>query len=333
MVVLSIISFTMFIQGCTIKHLNITLRHLRTFIVVAQEGSFNRAADTLARTQPAITLAIKQLEEFIGLKLLERTTRRVVPTVEGNNFIPVAERLVRDFDTAIHDLRATAERRSGHVSIATLPSVANSVLPDIITRFNQDYPGICLHLYDDNSQGVQQRIERNEVDFGIGSFWQPNQELTFMPILRDTFELVCHRDHPLAKDNTPIEWQSLAQEKFLDTGISYSLPVRKYIGAPKLDFHTITTLLAMLRCNIGVTSLPSLAIPRSSDELVSRPLIGPIETRDICLITRKQATLSPAAEAMLETLDARIPSLAKELGLMTLYNSTILADFKKSQTR
>ena len=86
-----------------IKYLNVTLRHLRTFITVAEQGSFNGAAEKLSRTQPAITLAIKQLEEFIGLKLLERTTRQVSTTTEGQNFIPIAQRLVRDFDTAIYD--------------------------------------------------------------------------------------------------------------------------------------------------------------------------------------------------------------------------------------
>ena len=154
------------------KHLNITLRHLRTFIIVARQGSFNLAAQELSRTQPAVTLAIKQLEEFVGIKLLERTTRSVAPTNEGENFLPIAERLVRDFDSAIYDLRATAERRVGHVSIAIVPSVATNLLPPIIKTFSNAYPGINLHLDDDSSRGVQQRVERNEVDFGVGSMWQ-----------------------------------------------------------------------------------------------------------------------------------------------------------------
>ena len=73
---------------------------------------------------------IKQLEEFVGIKL-RITTRRVIPTVEGENFVPVAERLVRDFDSAISDLKATAERRIGNVSIAVVPSVATQLLPPL----------------------------------------------------------------------------------------------------------------------------------------------------------------------------------------------------------
>ncbi|MGB2381374.1 MAG: LysR family transcriptional regulator, partial [Porticoccaceae bacterium] len=163
---------------------------MRTFVTVAEEGSFNIAAEKLSRTQPAITLAVKQLEEFIGLKLLERTTRQVSTTAEGENFIPIAQRLVRDFDAAIYDLRATAERRSGHVSMAIVPSVASNLLPDIIKAFAEQYPGIHLHLDDDSSQGVQRRVERNEVDFGIGSLWKPNKLLEFKPLFADKLELV-----------------------------------------------------------------------------------------------------------------------------------------------
>jgi LysR family carnitine catabolism transcriptional activator len=212
----------------------------------------------------------------------------------------VATRLVRDFDTAIHDLRATAERRAGHVSMAVLPSIANHLLPDIIKRFSTNYPGICIHLHDDNSQSVQQCVERNEVDFGLGSRWRPNAELIFTPILRDSFSLVCHKDHPLAQAKTPLTWT--------------------------LDFPNIITLLAMLRSNIGVTALPALAIPRGDNELVSRELIDPVETRDICLISRRGATPSPAAEAMLETLSEQLPTLARALNLQELQACQIVDD-------
>ena len=69
------------------------------------------------------------------MKLLERTTRKVSLTVEGENFIPIAERLIRDFDAAISDLNATADRRSGHVSIAAIPSVASRLLPGVVKKF------------------------------------------------------------------------------------------------------------------------------------------------------------------------------------------------------
>jgi DNA-binding transcriptional LysR family regulator len=292
---------------------------------VAEEGSFNGAAEKLSRTQPAITLAVKQLEEFIGLKLLERTTRQVSTTTEGENFIPIAQRLVRDFDTAIYDLRATAERRSGHVSMAIVPSVASNVLPDIIKTFADEFPGIHLHLDDDSSQGVQRRVERNEVDFGLGSLWKPNKLLEFRPLFADKLELICHRDHELAQKPGDVHLKELENTTFLDTGITQTLRIRENFGESKFDFPNITTLLAMLKSNLGVSVLPSLAIPKSADNLVSRPLF-PTEVREIYLITRKGWTLSPAAEAMIETIIRETPNQVIKHSLTMLHPS------KKSPT-
>jgi LysR family carnitine catabolism transcriptional activator len=285
--------------------------------VVANEGSFNRAAEKLARTQPAITLAVKQLEGFIGLKLLQRTTRNVSTTAEGENFLPIAERLVRDFDSAIYDLRATSERRSGHVSMAVVPSVATNLLPDIIKTFATEFPGINLHLDDDSSRGVQHRVESNEVDFGIGSMWNPNKVLEFTPLFADKLELICHRDHPLAQHSGGIEWQQLDQATFLDTGVTRDLRPRQEGGQSKFDFPNLTTLMAMLRSNLGVSVLPSLAIPKPAGELISRPLV-PSESREIYIITRKDWILSPAAEAMMETIIRETPRQVAKYGLTLL---------------
>lgn len=285
--------------------------------MVAKEGSFNRAAEKLSRTQPAITLAVKQLEEFIGLKLIERTTRSVSTTTEGENFLPIAERLVRDFDAAIHDLRATSERRSGHVSMAAIPSVATNLLPEIIKIFAAEFPGINLHLDDDSSRGVQHRVERNEVDFGIGSMWKPNKILEFTPLFADKLELICHREHELAQNTTAIAWAQLDNVTFLDTGFTKTLRARHAVGESKFNFPNITTLIAMLRSNLGVSVLPSLAVPKSINDLVSRSLL-PSESRNIFLITRKGWTLSPAAEAMIDTITRETPQQAQRYGLIIL---------------
>lgn len=298
--------------------------------MVARHGSFNRAADELSRTQPAITLAIKQLEGYIGLKLFERTTRRVAPTTAGEKFIPVAERLLREFDMAIYDVTATADCRSGHVSLSVLPSVATRLLPEIISEFSVKYPDISIHLSDNNARGVQKSVEQNEVDFGIGSLWHPNSKLEFIPLLEDAFEFVCHRDHPLARDRSVVRWRQLEGLSFLGTGLTHALKMQKYIGNPKFEFSTTTTLFAMLKANLGVTVLPSLAIPQD-DELVSIPMVDPVETREICVILRQDWTLSPAAKAIMEVLSDKMPLLAEKLQLSDRSNFRVMNDIAKAE--
>jgi DNA-binding transcriptional LysR family regulator len=287
---------------------------MRAFVVVARHGSFNRAADELSRSQPAVTLSIKQLESYVGLKLFERTTRKVTPTTAGEKFIPVAERLLREFDMAIYDVTATADCRSGHVSMSVLPSVATRILPDVISEFTEKFPDISIHVSDYNAQGVQRSVERNEVDFGIGSLWHPNSKLEFRPLMEDRFELVCHKDHPLAAEGAPVTWEQLRGLSFLSTGLTQALKMQRYIGNPKFEFTTTNTLFAMLKANVGVTVLPTLAMPQE-DDLMSLPMVDPVETREICVILRQDWTLSPAANAMMEVLSGHLPMLANQLDL------------------
>ncbi len=276
--------------------------------MVARLGSFNRAADELSRTQPAITLAIKQLEDYLGLKLFERTTRRVTATSEAESFTPVAERLIRDFDLAIQDMTAMAECRSGHVSLAVLPSVTTRLMPTIIEKFSKMYPDISIHLVDNTSRWVQQAVEKNEVDFGVSGLWHPNNKLTVQPIIEDQFQLVCHRDHELGQASGQITWQQLGGHDFIGSGITHGFRQQKYIGSPKYEISTITSLLAMVRADIGITVLPSLAVP-DDDKLVTRPLVKPVETREISILMRRQSTLSPAASALLRMIVQETPEL------------------------
>jgi DNA-binding transcriptional LysR family regulator len=261
-----------------------------------------------------VTLAIKQLEQYLGVSLLERTTRSVSLTKEGQNFIPIVNKLVLDFDLAMTDMTGIAECRFGHVSIAVVASIATNIMPPTISTFTKKHPDISMHLFDDNSQGVQQRVEANEVDFGISSVWQPNKKLNFIPFLQDTFEVVCHKDHDLATKNTQVSWNQLEGLSFMGSGLTNNLKMQKYIGNPKFQISNTTTLIAMLKANIGITVLPSMAVPKDP-EIRSFPLEKPYETRNICIITRRNTSLSPAAKAMISTLSEHTPQLVQDTGL------------------
>jgi DNA-binding transcriptional LysR family regulator len=296
--------------------MNVTVKHLRIFIEVARQGSFTQAAERLSLSQPALTIAVGQFEQMLGIRLFDRTTRRVVLTAEGEAFLPTAERLVEDFDTAIADIRAVAERRRGRVGIAALPSVAIRLLPGIVARFTEAYPEIRVHMHDSNASGVQRRVRRNEVDFGIGSPWEPDPELEFTPLLRDRFVMVCRAEHRLGQTKGRLPWRRLSGYPFLglarDTGIQPLLQAIKdlpeAIRTPHYEVSNIATLEGMLKAGLGITALPRLAVPRSGTvALVSRPLSDPVVEREICLITRRGRSLSPAAESMRELVLENIP--------------------------
>ncbi|NIR27821.1 MAG: LysR family transcriptional regulator [Gammaproteobacteria bacterium] len=299
--------------------INVTLHQLRAFTTVARTASFTRAAQRLALSQPALSIAVRQVEEQLGVTLFDRTTRRVTLTPEGEDFLPTAERLLHDFDTAISDIRAIAERRRGRVALSALPSVAIRLLPPIVARFTERYPGISVHLRDDNASGVQHRVRRNEADFGIGSAWQPDPELEFTSLVRDRVGLVCRSDHPLAESTAALPWSALARYTFLglgrDTGIR---PLLESAGAlpdcvlsPHFEVSNIATLSGMLEAGLGVTALPRLAVLQEQHpHLVFRELTAPALERQICIITRRARSLSPAAHTLRELIREHVAESA-----------------------
>src|SRR4051812_9522073 len=146
----SIDDFLRYIHGCSPEaeltdtrdtmRANIKIRHLRCFVAVAETGSFTLAANRLFQTQTSLTATIKQLEEVAGLRLFDRTTRRVELTKDAIWFKTVAERVLLDFDNAISDLQAVSKGQRGHIKIAVAPSMMTHVLAPTLKSFRALYP-------------------------------------------------------------------------------------------------------------------------------------------------------------------------------------------------
>lgn len=319
----------------------INLRHIRAFLAVAHLASFTRAADRLSLSQPALTICIRQLEDLVGVSLFNRTTRRVSLTAAGEDFLPTAERLVHDFEVAINDVRAVADRQQGRVSLAAIPSIATGWLPSIVSRFLREYPGISLHLYDDNSYGVRRLVRRGDVDFGIGGLWELDRELDFTPVLKDGIGLVCRREHVLAQRNGVLRWIDLKGQIFLNMG--HEDRIRTVVGqvpdltetlcSTKYRIANTATLVALLEAGIGVTALPAMAIPKSSRSLLSFiPLTEPYIDRTICVVQRKGEILSPAARAMLEAIINHALSLKETAGIPLVTQMSGIAGLERAQS-
>ncbi|HEY5740742.1 MAG TPA: LysR substrate-binding domain-containing protein [Gammaproteobacteria bacterium] len=302
--------------------MSLSLRHLRAFVEVARQGSFRRAAEKLYLSQPALTITINQFEELVGVTLLNRTTRRVGLTVDGENFLPIAERLVTDFERAMSDLKASAERRDGKVAIAVLPSLTSHLLPGLLARFKDANPGIRVVLRDDNARGVQRQVLNNESDFGISNRWEEDSELEFTPLTADPVGLVCPPDHPLGKSKRPIAWRKLQGLPFV--GMSQDTGVNKLISAiegcpesvrsPEYEVLTMAALGGILEARLAITALPLLAVPsHMHPALVFRKLNNPRVERQLCLITRRHYPLSTSAQKVHDMLLTETPRAVDQL--------------------
>jgi len=289
--------------------INISTRALRAFISLVEQKSFTRAASDNHLSQPAFSALIRALEEEVGARLFERTTRSVELTAEGTVFVDAARRLLRDAEEALTDLRDHVARRRGRVSIAVLPSLAAGWLPPLLARFHNEHPGIELDVADALSDECVSRVRLGRTDFALAATKVEAAELRTERFCADHFHLVCRRDHALARGRGPVTLNDLLPHPIIQLARSSS--VRQYIEStiyPRqlrtvLELEQLSSVAGMVRAGLGITVVPSLTLFHfAHPDLVSRPVQAKGLTREVFLVRRSDRGLSIAAQALCDLL-------------------------------
>ena len=172
--------------------MNIRFEDLIGFVKVAEFRSFQRAADDLCITQSALSQRIKKLEEGLGSKLLDRTTRSTELTAVGREFLPMAERSVGAFDRTVTDIQKFIQIQSGLLTVATNTTVSDTLMPMVLERFCNASPGIQIRLVDMSGPAVAKSVAVGEVDVGIARMTEAHPDLDFEPLIFDKFHVICH---------------------------------------------------------------------------------------------------------------------------------------------
>lgn len=284
---------------------SVDMRHIRAFLAVARHGSFTRAAADLALSQPALTICVRQLEDSLGLAVFNRTTRRVTLTPAGREFLPAAQQLAGDFESALSMLKAHADVQRGRVAVAAIPSVASEWLPPMVSQFARAFPKIAIEIVSDNSPGIIRRLREGEVNFGFVGLLNASNDTVARELYAEPIQLVCRRDHPLAMREGPLCWRDLDGHEFLDSGnddctrtVLAELPfLSETLTGAQYRTNKAAILVAMVDEGIGVTAMPAFAVPREyRAKLAFRPLAEPLVQRKIYLVTRRDHTMSPAED-------------------------------------
>ncbi|KWF06452.1 LysR family transcriptional regulator [Burkholderia pseudomultivorans] len=305
----------------------ISIRHLRAFVAVVDQRSLTRASEALCVTQSALSLTIQHLENDLGLAMFDRSTRRLDLTDAGYEFLPTARRLLHDFDASISEMRALGKRERGRVGVAAVPSVMALLLSEASAEFIENFPGIDLYLREDNSEGVQQRIQSGDVDFGICSPWEPDTQLTIEPLFEDTYGVVTAPDHPFARQTGEVAWSELEHHRIIgfsaDLGMQHQLSrtpaLSQQIREPRYRVSNTSTIATLLTRGAGVSVMSALAAQRAPlDSLTFRLLKEPTLSRTVGLLSRSGRSLSPAAAAMVAELRKALPALGRFQGVRVL---------------
>jgi len=286
--------------------MNFDLNDLLAFRAVAELNSFRKGADSLHISQPAFSRRIDKLEDALGTRLLERTTRRVTLTAVGRDFDRQLRQILDALDTTLLGIRGVAATRMGEVTVACVPSAVNYFLTRVIALYHERYPKVRVKIVDAFANEVLTAVSRGEADFGLNFMGAQEGDLEFDPLFEERFVIACRRDHPLAK-RAKVRWSELSKYDYISVGkasgnrllLSQALSGIKSQPQTLYETQHVTTAIGLVEAGLGIAAVPAMAMPSKNHPLlVSIPLYEPVVNRKMGLIRRRSSVLSPTAQQL-----------------------------------
>lgn len=283
---------------------------VQAFVAIATHRNFRRACAELHITQTALSRRLQTLEAYLGVKLIERTTRSVELTRIGRDFLPRGQRLLSELETTLTEIRETGRALRGDVSIACVPTIGVRYLPRVIQEYSSRHPDNRIKILDHSSYGVAEAVLRREAEFGINIAGPYDSGLVSVPLVRDRFVLICRDDHKLA-GHKRVSWSQLEPHPLIFAGhVSGNRPLLDLAlatDAPRLrayyEVQRSSTALGLVAEGVGAAVVPSLAVQKDAYPGIRViALVQPIVSRALVLIAPKNAQLSPAAQALYDML-------------------------------
>ena len=290
--------------------MNITIKQIRAFLAVVEVNSFVEASDLLHISQPALSTTIKNLEDTVGGNLLARTTRTLALTPEGELFLPVAKRLLADFDNAFIELNELFSLQRGNLSLAVMPSFASTHLPQHILSFNKKHPAIKVKIHDVIAEDAVEMVQTGKVEFAISFDPDITNDLSFETLFTDKFIAAFPKNHDLMKVNK-MKWEHLVKHPFitLQRPSSIRLLMDKMLAEQGIflnvafETNQLATVVQMVATELGVSAIPSLYKQQmQSLDVEFRELTAPTISRRVGIITRRRYPLSKTAQAFIDIL-------------------------------
>lgn len=290
--------------------MKITLRQLHAFIAVAATGSFTLAAERLFITQSALSGLIKELEGSLGLRLIDRSTRRIQLSGTGRDLYPLIEKILHDLDGVLDEVANLKALKKGTVRVAAPQLMACTLLPDVIAAYSHAHPEIRIRLVDCAVESVVSRVFSGEVDIGLGPERDSNSDIDAVTLFELPFVAVFPPEHPLAAHKT-VTWADLEayplialQGQFTERlSVDLHQSVRDKSLNPTTTVAFMSTALSMVSTGLGVTvCIPYAASLVRLYKLEMRPLIDPVVTRRFYTFTRNGRSLTPASQSFRDFL-------------------------------
>lgn len=285
-----------------------TIKQLRAFVAVASTRSLADASAQLHISQPALSVAIRNLESVVGGPLFNREGRQLILTPEGERFAARAEQLLQSWDKSIEEVQRQFTLERGHLTLAAIPAFALNRMPRLLAEFHRRHPSVDLALEDIVMEQAIAAVREGRAEIAITFRPDDLAGLAFEPVEQGRFHAVLPPQHPLASRKT-LRWADLAKQPFI--AMNRGSAVRRWTeqafaecGTPAHLFceaYQLSTIGKLVQAGLGVSAMPSLCAPQMKEYgLHSIPLTAPVVSPLLGAVFHSHGALSAPARAFLE---------------------------------
>jgi LysR family transcriptional regulator, carnitine catabolism transcriptional activator len=293
---------------------------MRSFVAVVDAGGVRAAAGNIGRTPSAVSMTLKQLEENIGAPLFEGERKSNLSLV-GRMVLEEARAVIAHYERACSAMMTLAADNLGRCDIASVPSVAVTLLPRAITRARKAGAWFDIHVRDIDSTAILDAVDNGMVEVGLCARSAKRPDLNFTPLFCEPLDFVCRADHPLADAKAPLKWSRLEGSLLILNGSVSPLGLPE-IGAlaarSKLVASNVSSNLAMVESGLGVTILPRLCRWKCNHDVRFVPLADQRASRTVGWIARANRSLQPASRMLLDEIASLARECQKEFGYVAV---------------
>lgn len=281
------------------------LRQLEYFQMASRLKNITRAAERLNVSQPNITVAIKKLETELGIQLFDRSQKQLSLTAEGEIFLNRVNQALRQLNDGILEMNDYKDLQKGSIKIGIPAMIGSYLFPRIFSSFKKKYPFLDVYLYEEGSIAIRDKLEKNELDFGIVILTNASTNLETLPMAAADIVACVSPENPLARcqhitpsDLNEIDMITLKEGSYLRQEILNTLKAEGVQPHIVLESNLIATIMGLVAMNAGVTFLPDF-IAKDSHGITILPL-KPTLSIELGVAWKKDRYLSKANRCFID---------------------------------
>lgn len=285
------------------------IRDLKYFLAVAELGHFRMAAEACCVSQPTLSGQIKKLEDELGVKLFERTNRRVMVTESGQKIVHAAKRIMQEVDN-IRDIAQSAhDPLSGKFRLGAFPTLSTYIFPKLVPQVSNHMPNLRLILSEEKTASLIEQLKKGELDAAILALPIYDDFLVSQKLFDDEFFLAVPPHHPLAA-HKQVDQKVLSKYKLLLLEEGHCLRdqalevCQLHNISEEQDFKAtgMETLRQMVKAGTGITFIPKIAIQKKERDIKYIPFKQPAPMRTIGLVWRKTTSRQEVMDKLIHVL-------------------------------